>query len=69
MVFTAVARRIGELVPPTPPEIKGKRAHGKELSEVRTTDFPEKQPLSEFRKLAKIPEPVAVLLVIPTFLQ
>ncbi len=48
------ARRIGELVPPTPPEVKGKRAHGKELSALRTTDIP-KQRLSEFRKLAEIP--------------
>ena len=48
------ARRIGELIPSTPPEVKGKRAHGKELSEVRTTEIP-RQRLSEFRKLAKIP--------------
>ena len=44
------ARRIGELMPATPPEIKGKRAHGKELPEVRATEIP-KQHLSEFRKL------------------
>ena len=49
------ARRIGELVPATPPEIKGKRAHGKELPELRATDFPNSQRLSEFRKLAEIP--------------
>lgn len=46
------ARRIGELVPATPPEVKGKRAHGKELSKFRTTEIP-KQRLSEFRKLAE----------------
>jgi hypothetical protein len=34
--------------------VKGKRTHGKELSEVRTTEIP-KQRLSEFRKLAEIP--------------
>jgi len=50
-------RRIGELVPATPARVKGRRAHGKELSEVRTTDLPEKQRLSEFRKLAQIPLP------------
>jgi len=54
--FTA-ARRIGELVPATPPETKGKRAHGKELPVKRETDnvnIPT-QRLSEFRKLAEIP--------------
>jgi len=45
------AWRIGELVPATSPEIKGKRAHGKELAEIRPTDLPEHQRLSEFRKL------------------
>ena len=55
--FTA-ARRIGELCPAIPPEIKGKRAHGKELSDVRTTEIIPKQRLSEFRNLAKIPEEI-----------
>jgi len=48
------ARRIGELCPPIPPQVKGKRAHGKELSEIRTTDFPDKQRFSEFRKDGKL---------------
>lgn len=49
------AQRIGKLVPATPPEVKGKRAHGKELPEVRATDI-SSQRLSEFRKLAQVSE-------------
>lgn len=44
------ARRIGELVPPTPSEVKEKRAHGKELSEVRTIETLLKTSFLTFRK-------------------
>jgi phage N-6-adenine-methyltransferase len=53
------ARKMGELMPATPPEESGKMAH-KKVSEKRTpqekqTTLISKQRLSEFRNLAKIP--------------
>lgn len=54
------ARRIGELCPPIPPETRGElggRGREKKTSEIRTSNFPEKQRLSEFRKLAEMPLP------------
>lgn len=44
------ARRMGELCPARPPDDRG-QGRGKKQSELRT-DFPGKQRLSEFRKLA-----------------
>ena len=53
--FLLAARRMGELAAAVPPKISGKMAHEKEVSEIRTPAFPDKQRLSEFRKLAAIP--------------
>jgi len=51
------ARRIGELSPPNPPDNRGQGRKEKKQSDKRTDLVIPKQRLSEFRKLAEIPEP------------